>query len=381
MARYLLYTAGNYKTTRVTGGTKRFKEIVQYLLDEGEEVHLIAPGDIEFPQYKKLNIIPIKVYKSNILPNGLLNYFLNIRVFRKVKNMDFDRTVIVSIPYGIQAVLAGFKNITLIIWEDIIDYRTIHYKDERIRWIGYLKSLVLPVYKRIERYTLKRVRQIIVQCNYDKEVLISRHKDLKEDIEDKTRILFNNVNTSWLTRHKDLIDSHGENINNMTTMVFVGNLNDQRKGLHLLLEATAGLLKKKLPVKLKIIGDGKLRRYYEDQYKNYPEIQFLGKLNDPVPEINRANLMVVPSQADSFPNTVLEGLFLEIPVLGAKKGGIPEILNYPELLFESDPKALADKLEDFIRNDREEQYRTLSRKRKEALTFNWEKAIKEIIDD
>ena len=380
MAQYIFYTAGDYKNMRVTGGTKRFREIILYLLQQGDEIFLMAPGNIDFPEDKNLTIIPVKTFHSKILPNGLLNFLLNIRKFKKISKEEYDTSVMVSIPYGIQAVLAGLKNITLIVWEDIIDYRMIRYRNEPNQLMYYLKKIVLPIYKKIERHTLKSVKRIVVQCNYDKEVLKSRHPMLKSTIDDKASVLFNNVNTSWLTRYSYLAGKK-EKSKDKTKILFVGNINDERKGLHILLEAVAMLLEKNVPVSLEVIGEGKLKDHYKEQYANYKDIRFVGELSNPVPEIAKADMMVVPSQADSFPNTVLEGLYMEIPVLGAKNGGIPEILHYEELLFDSDPVLLADKIQDIITNNRLEQYRELCRKRKDALTFDWLHALKQIITE
>ncbi|MFX1589890.1 MAG: glycosyltransferase family 4 protein, partial [Promethearchaeota archaeon] len=193
--------------------------------------------------------------------------------------------------------------------------------------------------------------------------------------------LFNNVNPSWIEKYKDDIIKEPiiKKSNDNYTFHFIGNIDDTRKGLHLLLGASKKLLDNNYKVVIKIIGSGKLLDKYRDEYKDYPTISFLGYLPNPMKELKESDLLIVPSLADSFPNTIMEALYLEIPVIGSKKGGIPEMLEYDELLFEANVDSLYDKLYEIINNSSLEELRQLCIKRKKILTFNWAEKIKELL--
>ena len=366
MKRYLFYTSDNYHDHSLTGGNKRYIEILNSLIDNGDEVFLLAPKDINLPQKDNLQIIPIKRWKPRILPNGLLNFLLNRKAFKRAKKLNVDRTVLFSFPYGIQGVLAGLPDIILFLREDYFEYK----KYSRASKNALFNPVINFSFQLLERFTLKKVRKIIVQSNYDKQAIISRHRKLKSIIEQKIRVLPNNVNPSWIRKNNVEKFRNNKEGSNVYEIAFVGNVNNYRKGLHVLLVAVEKLLHKKYPVKLNVIGNGQFVGKHR-KYLNIKQIEFLGRKDEPMKYLADQDLLVVPSLADSFPNTVLEGLYMEIPVIGSKRGGIPEILKYEELLFEPEKEALYTKIARMIDENFFESYRQLCVQRKNALTFDW----------
>ena len=98
--------------------------------------------------------------------------------------------------------------------------------------------------------------------------------------------------------------------------------------------------------------------------------------------MKNCDLLTVPSLADSCPNTVMEALYLGIPVIGSRAGGIPEILLDEEALFPTDWEQLAGKIETcyrdkaFLTRLREKQA-----ERKKELSFDWAERIFELITE
>lgn len=83
----------------------------------------------------------------------------------------------------------------------------------------------------------------------------------------------------------------------------------------------------KLPYKLKVIGDGDL---LEELQTKYPNIEFLGrkKWDEFRPVLEKARFMVIPSEwSENNPLTIIESHALGTPVLGARIGGIPELIE------------------------------------------------------
>lgn len=111
------------------------------------------------------------------------------------------------------------------------------------------------------------------------------------------------------------------------TILYFGRLS-REKGVDTLIEAMQGLA----AVKLKIIGDGPLsdrlrRKVSEANMKN---VSFLGYLSGSnlTDEIKKALFIVIPSEwYENNPRSVLESFALGKAVLGARIGGIPELIE------------------------------------------------------
>jgi glycosyltransferase involved in cell wall biosynthesis len=373
--RFLFYTANNYRENVLTGGNKRFMMLIEELLGKGDEVILLAPEGIAIEQHKNLHVIPVKAYSSKIFPNGLLNCLFNWRQFHKAKSYHPDRTVLYSLPYGIQGVLIGFRNMVLLIRENYFEYQRFQSKLNGFLLRKFFTLFYLP----LERYTLKRVDKIIVQCNYDKNKMLERHQKWGERIQNKTHVLPNNVNPPWIKEQIKHYPPNREKAEKAINLVFIGNLDNYRKGLHILLSAAEKLLQHNYQINLNVVGGGKLLERYRAKYRHLTSINFYGHQRDSMDFFINQDLLVVPSLADSFPNTILEGLYFGIPVIGANRGGIPEILNYEELLFEPETHSLFYKLAKIIDGNLFERYRLMCLGRKEALHFDWGEAMRELL--
>jgi glycosyltransferase involved in cell wall biosynthesis len=121
------------------------------------------------------------------------------------------------------------------------------------------------------------------------------------------------------------------------TICYVGRLSKE-KGVSTLIEAMEGLP----DVHLKIIGDGPLRAELQERArsKNINNVSFLGHLaSDQVKEEVRAcRFAVCPSEwYENNPRSVIEAFAMGKPVIGARIGGIPELVrdNETGLTFES----------------------------------------------
>ena len=105
---------------------------------------------------------------------------------------------------------------------------------------------------------------------------------------------------------------------------YVGRLSPE-KGVGTLLSVAS-----KLPYTLKIAGGGPIREKLEEQYKNVSNIEFLGHLSAQQIALllSKARFSVMPSECyDNNPLGVIESLCAGTPVVGARIGGIPELLN------------------------------------------------------
>ena len=105
---------------------------------------------------------------------------------------------------------------------------------------------------------------------------------------------------------------------------YIGRLSDE-KGTETMLAAAA-----EAGVKLKVAGDGPLLLQMKKKYADNPDIEFLGHLDgDGVIRLLRsAKASIMPSEwYENNPLGVIESLCCGTPVIGARIGGIPELLT------------------------------------------------------
>lgn len=127
--------------------------------------------------------------------------------------------------------------------------------------------------------------------------------------------------------------------------VYVGRVS-KVKGIRTLCQAAVETGRK-----LVVIGGGELLDELQTLYGSHKNIEFKGQMpwKDFRPILERARFMVLPSEcSENNPLTIIEAQSLGTPVLGARIGGIPELIeeNVNGMTFKSgDMKDLKDKIQ------------------------------------
>ena len=106
--------------------------------------------------------------------------------------------------------------------------------------------------------------------------------------------------------------------------VYLGRVNEV-KGVRTLFKAASQLDKK-----LIVIGGGDLLPELQEAYKDCKQIEFKGQMQweEFMPILRGARFMVLPAEwSENNPLTVIESQSLGTPVLGARIGGIPELIE------------------------------------------------------
>ncbi|MFP7493807.1 N-acetyl-alpha-D-glucosaminyl L-malate synthase BshA [Terribacillus saccharophilus] len=87
----------------------------------------------------------------------------------------------------------------------------------------------------------------------------------------------------------------------------------------------------KMPAKLMLIGDGP---EYSDILRDVQQrgledkVLFLGKQNNVAALLNMADVMLLPSEKESFGLVLLEAMACGVPCIGTDVGGIPEVIQH-----------------------------------------------------
>ena len=374
-----MYTAVD-STSKITGGIRRFREILLGILDRGDIVYLFAPLSYKVNNYPNLFRYNIKTFDSRIFANSFTNFIFNLNKLRFIRNIEYDHLIVFEINYAIQLIILRLKNLVVFFRQDFLGCRRIAWlsSDSNNSFKNLWKTIIYYFYKKVEGITIKHAKAIFVQSKFERGVLIKRNY-LTGDAINKLKVLYNNINPSWVKNLK-CKEFENQQIKNQIQIHFIGSLDDDRKGLGLLLGAVERLNRLNYSIQLTVIGSGKQLIKYKNYYKNEKNITFLGYLSNPLEEMIRSDLIVVPSLADSFPNTILEALYLEIPVIGSRVGGIPEILKYEELLFDPSEDAIFNKIKNIINENKLKYFKKMILIRKEKLNFNWIERIYRILD-
>jgi N-acetyl-alpha-D-glucosaminyl L-malate synthase BshA len=90
------------------------------------------------------------------------------------------------------------------------------------------------------------------------------------------------------------------------------------------------ILRKKIPAKLLLVGDGPERQKMEIQTRDLQleqDVRFLGKLDAVEELLSVCDLFVMPSEKESFGLAALEAMACEVPVISSNTGGLPELVE------------------------------------------------------
>ena len=163
--------------------------------------------------------------------------------------------------------------------------------------------------------------------------IIAQSDDMKNDLIDNFKIhsskimkINNPVDFEMINRLKEE-NIEQDNHTGYKNIVSIGNLS-QRKGFDLLLNVFSYL--KNEPIKLTIFGDG---RYKEELLVQKNDLQldnvsFFGKVNNPFPFVKQADLFILSSRYEGFPNVLLEaGACGTYSLANNAPGGINEIIQ------------------------------------------------------
>jgi glycosyltransferase involved in cell wall biosynthesis len=107
-----------------------------------------------------------------------------------------------------------------------------------------------------------------------------------------------------------------------------------------LFEAFAILLKRFPAIKLLIVGDGPLRRNLEVMTQRlaiHESVKFVGFQKDIHLFLRKMDIFVLPSRTEALGIAILEAMAFGLPVVAARVGGIPEIVDNQETGLLYDP--------------------------------------------
>lgn len=372
-----IYTSSKIYGPIQTGGVKRFAELTEYVNKEIKDAVLFTNDceDVLKEHGIKNYIILREGRKIGVLTPEVQRILSNKAIVKQIKKVNFDNIVVFDVPPAVGLISLGIRNVVLMIRKDMIGYEMVNNRSVT-KWMKICFQWIC------ESICMLKSKKIITQCDYDKNVLKKRHPLLAKMIDEKTAVQINNVNPSWIVKksEKAAVESNVLWNKQKFTVCFIGGFGNPRKGQDLFLAAATEILKNGSDVQFVLIGGGSKIEEYKKKYES-EGIIFLGRQENPLGILKKCDLLVVPSYADSCPNTVMEALYNSVPVVGSRAGGIPEILVDDNALFDLNADDLL-KLIIKLKNNNEAMMELKERQklRKEELTFDWAAKILEVIN-
>jgi N-acetyl-alpha-D-glucosaminyl L-malate synthase BshA len=186
-----------------------------------------------------------------------------------------------------------------------------------------------------------------------------RERTLREfDIRNEIRVIYNFVNCDVYVRGKEALDLKQEYApNGERLLVHLSNFRPVKRITDCI--EVFDRVRKKIPSKLLMIGDGPDRSRAEwlaVQKGIHDDVIFLGKQEQVQEKLALCDILLLPSELESFGLAALEGMVCEVVPIATRVGGIPESVRHEQtglLVPAADPAALAAAIERLLANPEE----------------------------
>ena len=318
------------------------------------------------------------------LPKFVRHFAYEIALFKQARCADIILAldpVSVGVPAAFTALLLRKKLFMKIVgdyaWEQGIQrFGVVDLLDDFLqKKYGWRVELL----KKIERWSAKSARAIIVPSFYLKKVI--EQWGIKSD---HIAVIPNACEPSLFEISRE--DARKELALRGKVIVSVGRLVPW-KGFGVLIEAVAQLAPEISDIFLVIIGSGPERKSLEIKIRKLgmeKQVVFFGNLpHDTVLMYFKAgDLFVLNTGYEGFSHTILEAMGQEIPVITTRIGGNPEIISHKKngiLIEYNDKNKLREAMQEIFDMNQESRAQLVKEALITARGFNKERTIKELI--
>lgn len=292
--------------------------------DKGHQVHFMG---LEPPFRLKNNVSEdIRFHKVWVKEYPVFDYqpydlALTSQLSDIIEHYDID--VIHShyaLPFAVSAILARD-----VVNKPVTCVTTLHGTD--ITVVGAHPSM-----KNITRYAIEKSDVVTAVSHFLRE-----ESEKKLGIpEGKIETVYNFINTQyfnsglkiphWIEKNKHIV-------------IHISNLRPVKRPLDVIQIFHRMIKKTGIPLELWIVGEGPLQcemMGMAEKLGIQEQVRFMGSRSDIGELIASANLMLLPSEHESFGLAALEAMACEVPVVASRVGGVPEVIDggHSGMLFE-----------------------------------------------
>ncbi len=223
-----------------------------------------------------------------------------------------------AIPHSVSALLARQMLAAMDKPRKLPFVTTLHGTDITI--VGADRSY-LPV----TRYSIEQSDGVTAISNWLKQVTLKEF-DIRHDIE----VVYNFVNCDTYRRDPRASENRGEYAGaDERILVHISNFRPVKRICDVI--EIFDRVHKVMPSRLLLMGDGPDRSQAEwlvSQKGLRKHVEFLGKVDRVSEKLSIADLMLMPSEMESFGLAALEGMACEVPAIATSVGGVPEVIDH-----------------------------------------------------
>lgn len=292
-------------------------ELGKALADKGHQIHFISyampmrlDGYLGNVFYHEVEMASYPLFEFPLYTPALASKIVEVTRFEKLDLVH----VHYAIPHAISAYLAG-----KILGNGLKIITTLHGTD--ITLVG-LEPSFLPVM----RFSIEQSDGVTAVSRFLREKTTTNYGINKE-----IAVIPNFVDTEKYRR----VPSHEVRSrfapNGEKVLIHVSNFRGVKRVPDVI--RIFAEVRKKVPSTLVLVGDGPDRSACEILVRELNIqglVRFLGKQLELVPILSASDLMLMPSQSESFGLSALEAMSCEVPVVSSSVGGLPELQVHGE---------------------------------------------------
>ncbi|CEM06974.1 unnamed protein product [Vitrella brassicaformis CCMP3155] len=353
--------------TYISGYANRFKELLKHCRRQKDTVEIVTPDDSTNPPKEAYGFrihntwsFRLPFYKSLALSTDFPD-FKGLRVLKRLK------------PDLLHVSTPGFLAMTACLYARLLkiplvmSYHT-HLPVYAAKYLGWLPGIVwlswlaLRLFHNLADLTLVTSPQIKSE--------LESHGIQKVDVWQKgiDTETFNPTKRSAAMRSR-LSDGHPDD----PLLVYIGRLGAE-KNLHLLRD----VLERVPEARLAFVGAGpcedELREYFNGTKTVFTGFMTGEALSE---AFASGDIFVMPSESETLGFVVLESMASGVPVIGARAGGIPNLIRHGEtgfLVQSDDVQQYVDRVRELLSDDALRR-RMGEAARREAEQWSWEASM------
>jgi L-malate glycosyltransferase len=291
------------------------------LAERGHEIHFISyaqPIRLSGP-HPNIHYHEVEVSRYPLFEYPPYDLALASRMAEVAELYDLDLLhVHYAIPHSVSALLARQMMAAKPRGRKLPFVTTLHGTD--ITLVGLDRS-----YLPITRFSIEQSDGVTAISQY------LRERTLREfDIRNEIRVIYNFVNCDVYVRGKEASDLKQEYApNGERLLVHLSNFRPVKRITDCI--EVFERVRKEIPSKLLMIGDGPDRSRAEwlaVQKGIHDDVIFLGKQEQVQEKLALADILLLPSELESFGLAALEGMACEVVPIATRVGGIPELIEH-----------------------------------------------------
>jgi N-acetyl-alpha-D-glucosaminyl L-malate synthase BshA len=291
------------------------------LAERGHEVHFISyaqPIRLSGP-HPNIHYHEVEVSRYPLFEYPPYDLALASRMAEVAELYDLDLLhVHYAIPHSVSALLARQMMAAKPRGRKLPFVTTLHGTD--ITLVGLDRS-----YLPITRFSIEQSDGVTAISQY------LRERTLREfDIRNNIQVIYNFVNCDVYVRSENAAEARKEYApNGERVLLHLSNFRPVKRVTDCI--EVFDRVRKQIPAKLLMIGDGPDRSRAEwlaVQKGIHNDVIFLGKQELVQEKLAIADILLLPSELESFGLAALEGMACEVVPIATKVGGIPELIEH-----------------------------------------------------